>query len=867
MRDYDGILEYWRDEREAIQKKTFTKWVNKHLIKVTTEVIDLFEDLKYGSNLISLLEVLSGEFLPRERGRMRVHWLENVRIGLNFLKKRKIKLVNISAEDIVDGNPKLTLGLIWTIILHFELSDIVQHGDTLSFKEKLLRWAQKTTEGYPGVKATDFTQSWRDGLAFNAILHRNRPDLLDYRSCRGRTARDNLENAFHIADKDLGVTRLLDPEDVDTPQPDDKSLITYISSLYELFPEPPEHNPLLDIERIRKKNQKRKKEREKKERIRKIDEYKDHASRLCVWMRESTARLRERNFPNTLQEIKIAQQENNRFRTEEIPPKLHDKQRLASSYKDVLKMANALPYTVRIEEEFKIENIEYQWNKLISAHQERDHNDWGVLGNEKNDWKINSPELNEYLSDKQIIDICCGEWHTLVLTNSGEVYAWGSNSEGQIGNGRSDDYNEYQSIPIKVNGFNDEKVIQISCGLRHSLALTESGRVFSWGSNDFGQLGQNKTEDIVNEPSIVLLSTKIPIKKISCGQSHSLMLSRDAHIYWFGRNGNKKQMTINTNKFINIASHYCHEISIALSVNGIYYVWGNCVKEDIKVPKETEFKSFDEICNHFFRITDKTFNFSNKNKIMLSGIKNAINLQNLMNGKYVKEFEEKDLIGCGSFGIVYKAIERSNGKVYAIKKIAFNDKDIEKVSKELNFITELKCNFVVEFINSWVEDNCIKTGDCIRDNKYKSISYGHPVYNPNNTLLLHIQMEFCLKTFKQLMTELNISQSLDIINFYIFCELFIELLECLNYLHKLKPPLIHRDLKPENILITDGMNGRFVKLCDFGLAVIHKFEDQSHSSRTGSFKYMAPEVFKRHYDMKADVYSLGTILQEFDLEK
>ncbi len=240
-----------------------------------------------------------------------------------------------------------------------------------------MRWAQKTTEGYPGVKVTDFTQSWRDGLAFNAILHRNRysknlcffgienfqneffkyrPDLLDYRSCRGRTARENLENAFHIADKDLGVTRLLDPEDVDTPQPDEKSLITYISSLYELFPEPPEHNPLLDIERIRR-----------------IDEYKDLASRLCVWMRESTARLRERNFPNTLQEMKIVQQENNRFRTEEIPPKLHDKQRLASSYKDVLKMAKSLSGTVRIEDEFKIENIEHQWNKLISAHQERDH--------------------------------------------------------------------------------------------------------------------------------------------------------------------------------------------------------------------------------------------------------------------------------------------------------------------------------------------------------------------------------------------------------------------------------------------------------------------------------------------------------------
>ncbi|KAI8432879.1 hypothetical protein MSG28_013805 [Choristoneura fumiferana] len=59
---------------------------------------------------------------PRERGRMRFHMLQNVQMALDFLRYKKIKLVNIRAEDIVDGNPKLTLGLIWTIILHFQVS-------------------------------------------------------------------------------------------------------------------------------------------------------------------------------------------------------------------------------------------------------------------------------------------------------------------------------------------------------------------------------------------------------------------------------------------------------------------------------------------------------------------------------------------------------------------------------------------------------------------------------------------------------------------------------------------------------------------------------------------------------------------------
>lgn len=115
--------------------------------QASRRVDDLFEDLRDGHNLLSLLEVLSGEHLvsikllilfraeifidflhifilkqPREKGKMRFHMLQNVQMALDFLRYKKIKLVNIRAEDIVDSNPKLTLGLIWTIILHFQVS-------------------------------------------------------------------------------------------------------------------------------------------------------------------------------------------------------------------------------------------------------------------------------------------------------------------------------------------------------------------------------------------------------------------------------------------------------------------------------------------------------------------------------------------------------------------------------------------------------------------------------------------------------------------------------------------------------------------------------------------------------------------------
>jgi RCC1 and BTB domain-containing protein len=259
-------------------------------------------------------------------------------------------------------------------------------------------------------------------------------------------------------------------------------------------------------------------------------------------------------------------------------------------------------------------------------------NEYGVLGNGREgfsfSWRYYRPELNEYLCDKNIIDICCGFGHSLVLTNSGEVYAWGLNEYGQVGN-RS--YSK-QLIPQKVNGFNDEKVVMISCGSHHSMALTESGHVFSWGLNACGQLGLDSNENTF-KPSIVILRNYVLIKRISCAQSYSLLLSRDGNIHWYGFNGiestyttsqSHKKLSFNTNEIIEIASHYNYSISIALTVNGIYYVWGECgEKEEIREPIETEFKSFDEIFAQYFGITYKTLNFSenefrNKKSVLLN---------------------------------------------------------------------------------------------------------------------------------------------------------------------------------------------------------------------------------------------------------
>lgn len=91
------------EERETVQKKTFTKWVNSHLVHVNCRISDLYVDMRDGKNLIKLLEILSGERLPRPtKGKMRIHCLENVDKALQFLRDQRVHLENIGAHDIVD---------------------------------------------------------------------------------------------------------------------------------------------------------------------------------------------------------------------------------------------------------------------------------------------------------------------------------------------------------------------------------------------------------------------------------------------------------------------------------------------------------------------------------------------------------------------------------------------------------------------------------------------------------------------------------------------------------------------------------------------------------------------------------------------
>ncbi|KAG6903161.1 hypothetical protein C0995_004709 [Termitomyces sp. Mi166 len=165
----------------------------------------LVKDLSDGVRLIQLMEIMGDTSLGRynKNPRMRVQKAENVNKALEFITSRGVKLTNIGPE----GMRLLTLKDAES---HSAISE-----EGLSAKEGLLLWCQRKTEPYKEVDVQDFSLSWSDGLALCALIHRHRPDLLDY---------DKLDK------------QLLEVEDLcDSNHPDERSVMTYVASFFHAF--------------------------------------------------------------------------------------------------------------------------------------------------------------------------------------------------------------------------------------------------------------------------------------------------------------------------------------------------------------------------------------------------------------------------------------------------------------------------------------------------------------------------------------------------------------------------------------------------------------------------------------------------------
>ncbi|XP_072439989.1 probable E3 ubiquitin-protein ligase HERC3 [Chiloscyllium punctatum] len=145
-------------------------------------------------------------------------------------------------------------------------------------------------------------------------------------------------------------------------------------------------------------------------------------------------------------------------------------------------------------------------------------------------FSIMKPQLLKDLNGRKIIQVACGNNHSLALTKDGQLFTWGQNTYGQLGLGTKDACRHIPELMISLPGM---PVAQITAGGEHSFALSLSGTVFGWGRNNHGQLGLKDTEDRYIPNHVKLLELKRIIYS-SCGEEHTAVLTKDGLVFTFG---------------------------------------------------------------------------------------------------------------------------------------------------------------------------------------------------------------------------------------------------------------------------------------------------------------------------------------------
>jgi len=326
-----------------IQKKTFTKWMNNHLAKKGFPVIaDLETDFEDGNSLINLVHALYDTKIPTQRKyglKQRVQKIDNINLGLAMLETAEVKTNFLKNTHLIDHDLKMLLGMVWAIILDYAIKGI--SVEQLSAKEGLLLWVQKKTKGYkdvdpPGVK--NFKGDWKSGLPFCALIHRHRPDLLDYDSLDPKNAEQNLELAFKIAEEKLNIPRLMDLEDF-KGTPDERAVMTQVSEYFHRFASQDEKE--IAAKRIANfANFAR-------QMAAKQSEYERRAAAFIAWCRQQSQNFENRDFGNSIQEAMGASDNFKNFIISQRPVQEGEKIDIENLFADIqsqLKVNGRRPY-------------------------------------------------------------------------------------------------------------------------------------------------------------------------------------------------------------------------------------------------------------------------------------------------------------------------------------------------------------------------------------------------------------------------------------------------------------------------------------------------------------------------------------------
>jgi len=359
----------------AVQKRTFTKWFNNHLRKKGYPIIkDVAKDWSTGIMLMNVVNALYGIKKPKrynKKPKLRPHKLDNLTMAMKMLEvKAEVKTNFLKNTHLLDGDEKMILGMMWSIILHYAINGI--NVDDMTAKEGLLLWVQKKTAGYdgvdpPGVK--NFHKDWKSGLAFCALIHRHYPDKIDYDSLDKKNASDNLELAFTKAEE-LGIPRLLEVSDFEG-KPDERSVMTYVSEFFHAFA-----SSNLTEQALRRANKFLAFARQMSEMQ---NEYERRATALLGWVEDSKEKFSHLDFGETLDEAKAVLQYFREYVVEQKPPnygELFDVMALLAEIQTQLKVNGRPPYAppedlspLALDSAFaELATVEDSYSKAARAH-------------------------------------------------------------------------------------------------------------------------------------------------------------------------------------------------------------------------------------------------------------------------------------------------------------------------------------------------------------------------------------------------------------------------------------------------------------------------------------------------------------------
>ncbi|EFN85254.1 Filamin-C [Harpegnathos saltator] len=211
-----------------IQANTFRNWVNEHLKHAGDigggPVLDLAEDFRDGTRLCALVEVLTQRRLPRwnPRPANQHHHLENVSTALQAIEADGVKLVNIGNVDIVNGNLKLILGLIWSLIVRYQIGK-----SKFPPRKLMLAWLKAVL---PECRVNNFTTDWNSGVYLSALLDYCKPGLFPHwRQLDPNDSVYNCRKAMEMSKREFDIPIVLEPDYLASPYLDELSGMTYLS--------------------------------------------------------------------------------------------------------------------------------------------------------------------------------------------------------------------------------------------------------------------------------------------------------------------------------------------------------------------------------------------------------------------------------------------------------------------------------------------------------------------------------------------------------------------------------------------------------------------------------------------------------------